>query len=187
MRPMKKKKRAGQFCRTTCHVACKPLYITHARLSLCACSARSYLVCCFVGSAIRRFTMGRGKKRKRELHMFRPAAPWEAESEENWWSLTDGYEEQWLSYDSHELDQKRIQELEDLLHAERSQRKKAQDLVARYEKAQQRLLNIVVKEFTLPRPPEPPPLFLTRHPKSGPRPAQPPNRTPPSSVCTPIL
>ena len=105
--------------------------------------------------------MGRGKKRKRDLPMLPPAAPWVVESEDQWWSLVEGYEEKWLSYDSHELDQKRIQELEDLLHAERCQRKKAQDLVARYEKAQQRLLNIVVKEFTLPRPPEPMP-HLTR-------------------------
>ncbi len=69
--------------------------------------------------------MGRGKKRKRELHMLRPFAPWDAESEKNWWSVTDGYEEQWLSYDNHELDRKRIQELEDLLHAEKSQKESA--------------------------------------------------------------
>ena len=105
--------------------------------------------------------MGRGKKRKRELPVPLPAETWDAESEEPWWSLACEYDEKWLSYDSHELDQKRIQELEDILHAERSQRKRAQDLVARYEKAQQRLLTMVVKEFTLPRPPEPMP-HLTR-------------------------
>ena len=90
-----------------------------------------------------------------------PAAPWVVESEDQWWSLVEGYEEKWLSYDSHELDQKRIQELEDLLHAEKSQRKRAQDLLARYEKMHHRLLNIVVKEFALPCPPEPMPQ-LTR-------------------------
>ena len=90
-----------------------------------------------------------------------PAAPWDAQSEEKWWSLVDEYEETLLSYDSQEIDQKRIQELEDLLHAERCQRKRAQELVAKYKESQQRLLDIVVKEFSLPHPPEPMP-HLTR-------------------------
>ncbi len=144
-----------------CHAACDVLYMTHARLSLLCISACSRLPGCFFGIALRRFTMGRGKKRKRDLPMPPPAAPWVAESEDQWWSLVEGYEDKWLSYDSHELDQKRIQELEDLLHAEKSQRKKAQDLLAKHEKMHHRLLNIVVKEFTLPRPPEPMPQ-LTR-------------------------
>ena len=110
---------------------------------------------------MRCLTMGRGKKRKRELPMPPPAAPWDVQSEEKWWSLVDEYEETLLSYDSQEIDQKRIQELEDLLHAERCQRKRAQELVAKYEESQQRLLDIVVKEFSLPHPPEPMP-HLTR-------------------------
>ena len=103
-------------------------------------------------------TMGRGKKRKREIPMPPPAAPWDVQSGEKFWSLVEEYEEKWLSYDSQEIDQKRIQELEDLLHAERCQRNRAQDLVAKYEEAQQRLLDIVVKEVALPHPSEPMPL-----------------------------
>ncbi len=109
-------------------------------------------------SIVRNFTMGRGKKRQRELSVPSPAS-WDTESEEQWWA--DGYEgDDWFGNEGSELHQ-RVQQLEDLLHAERCQRKKAQALLAKYENMHHRLLNIVVKEFRLPCPPEPMP-HLTR-------------------------